>query len=134
MRVIANNGLEAATDLGATAYHVWHAVLGRPEQPWEKCDQVPWQEVAVMAISQIDLPQDEMAMLEVSAKQFAQDLHQQFLAAQGLEGDFEDLKPEEQIAWEAVGRHLANCIDADSAGVDIGTFEERVLEWAAERI
>lgn len=132
MKTRASNGLEAA-DLGGTAYKVWHACLERQAKPWDQIvaiDQEPWQEAAALAINIIDLPGDEQASLEISAKELGRNLYAQYMAARGMEPKV--ITTPEELAWEAVGRHLANLIDSDGSA-DVPQCEARVVEWVRNK-
>ncbi len=135
MKTKASNGLEAG-ELGQTVYVVFHGALGRRCRPWQdvpEIDWLPWPEVAALAINRLDLPENETATMEISAKELAQSLYRQFMAARQLEPTWDSLDGRERLAWEAVGRHLLNVIDSDSNAVDIPEAEQKIIEWAKNK-
>ena len=130
MRTTAYNGMEAM-DLGHSAYNVWeHACKsGRNWNDIGEGDRPPWSDVAAMAISNVDLPPDEKASLEISAKGFAKALFEVYASSVGgLAYTWEGSTAQNLVAWEAVARHLSNLIDSEGP-IDFADMEARIKTW-----
>lgn len=113
----AHNGM-LSEDLAQTAYAAFHAALGLPAG-WETAEQEGWENVARKAINLISVEgDDEKAEVRLSAKQTAETLHFQFSITDRPESEippFEALPVRTRLAWEAVARHLFNCLTSDGS-------------------
>lgn len=132
-RVDCRNGL-SYFDLAMTAFNVFAGATGSGKKDLADADRAPWESVAGKAASIIDLPESEQATLEISAKQLAKALYIQYTIDCDRIPNWEDVPAKDKVAWEAVGRHLANLIDSDGQGMDFLELEEKIIEWAKDRI
>jgi hypothetical protein len=129
-RTECRNGL-SYKDLAQTACSVFTAAIGHPTYVLQEADLPPWEAVASKTASIIDLPDSEQAEVTLSAKALAKALYNQFALERDKNPDW-DNEPN-KIAWEAVGRHLANLIDSTEQSPDIEVLEQRIVAWARER-
>ena len=129
----ARNGI-SVNDLAQTAEAVFRRCQGvKPEwSALREVDRQLWIDAASAEVGIIDIPETEQAALEVSAKSLAKTIYMQYTSKFEAEL-WNALEEREQIAWEAVARHLANIIDADSAVVDFANFEDMAVSWGTNR-
>ena len=125
----ALNGLTSEF-LAPSAYRVWGACMD-VETPWESAEQEAWDRVATMGIRIID-EKIEMEMA-VSAFAFGRSL---FVLAYGPESieKWPAASIREQKAWETVGRHIINCLDADPGSVDPERIEPLSVKWFVKQL
>lgn len=132
MKTKASNSY-GAEDLAYSAYNLFAKMRGL-QRTWEQMDgdQAPWCEVAVLAINVIDLPESETASIDLSARELAENLYNRYCEANVSPAMWGSLNSNERLAWEAVGRHLANLIDSDGS-LDFADMETKMLEWVTQR-
>lgn len=128
----ARNGV-AYEDLAATAHNVYCRSLGVTPPELREADSVPWADVASRAVSIIDVSDSEQAELQVSAKALAKSLYCQYDLSKNLVPSWEEISLENKLAWEAVGRHLANIIDSDGQQ-DFSDMEFKMASWVSEKL
>lgn len=133
-RVECRNGI-SYFDLATTAHNVWFRSQGSMSAGYElkDADRPPWESISGKAASIIDLPESEQAEVQISAKALAKALYNQYNIECDKNPDWENASQNEKIAWEAVGRHLANIIDSDGQTPNFPELEERIVAWALER-
>lgn len=131
-RTECQNGLEY-TELGKTAYSVYTKSIGGIVGTLGEVDLSFWTDVAAKAASIIDLPESEQGTLEISARSLAKALYTQMQISADCVPHWDELSSGHRIAWEAVGRHLANLIDSDGQTPNFPELEERIIGWARER-
>jgi hypothetical protein len=120
----AHNGM-LSEDLAQTACAAFHTAMSLQHE-WEHSDQDGWESVARKAINMMSVDGDnEATELAISAKQTAEILHFQFSITGRPEHEipaFAELPLKSRLAWEAVGRHLFNCLTSDGS-IAISEFE-----------
>jgi hypothetical protein len=130
--MVASNGLEIAM-LAQTAFEAYRHASGSHDAQWEaltESDKEAWEHVAGQAILQLDREDLDI----VSSKMLASDMHEAYI--RGLDTQpkpFDDLTLEEQLCWEAAGRHLFNLIDSDGS-VKPSEHEPRWRAWAENQL
>ncbi len=132
-RTECRNGL-SYKDLAQTAHAVYFTSHGVSPGPLCDADLAPWEDVAAKAASIIDIPPDEQASVEVSAKGLAKTMYIQHTLSKDQVPVWEEVIQESKTAWEAVGRHLANLIDSDGATPNFSELEDRITKWARDRV
>ena len=126
---MALNGL-ASEFLAPSAYRVWAMCMG-VETPWEATEQEAWDRTCVVGIRTIDDNIERQG--SVSASQFARML---FITAYGPDAvdKWPDAGVREKKAWETVGRHMINCLDADPGAVDPAKIEPLSVKWFTNQL
>lgn len=115
-------------DVAQTAYTVAQRCLGMPAE-WESADHFAWDRLATKAMRFIDEAVDAEA--ELSARELAKTL---FLFFKGndtaLAREQWGHMPEVlKLAWEAVGRHVVNCLDCEPGAISLREHEDKAVEW-----
>ena len=128
MKTKASNGLTAET-LAEYARRAYLIALGQPFSDMPADEIEAWTHAAIVAIDIIDMPADEWATREVSAKAGAEAIYRNYvLANEGEPAEFDSLDQTLRLAWEAAFRHLANWIDSDGT-VDLSETEAQWRDW-----
>jgi hypothetical protein len=123
----------AYSELAKTACEVYLRSLSLPTYVLQEVDLSFWTDVAAKAAQIIDLPESEQGTLEISAKALAKALYTQYCLSTDTVPHWDEVPANYKIAWEAVGRHLANLIDSDGQTPNFPELEERIIEWAKQR-
>ncbi len=121
------------TELAKTAYGVYTQIIGGIVGTLGEVDLSFWTDVAAKAANIIDLPESEQGTLEVSAKSLAKALYTQLQISADCVPHWDEVSHGHKVAWEAVGRHLANLIDSDGQTPNFPELEERIIDWAKQR-
>lgn len=124
----ARNGF-TSYDIAETCYAVWSNLTGITI-PWQSADRQTWDRVATTAILMVD---DWIETeVSISFSNFARSL---FCLAYGPEAiqKWDTISPQHKLVWEAVGRHIINCLDAEAAAVQTKHLEEQVINWFHQR-
>lgn len=117
-------------DIAQTAFTVLHRCMGL-DVKWEETDQLPWEGLARKAMKAIDA-----MILDESSLSFSEMARRLFGWAYGedaLEG-WEHLAPEVRSAWEAVARHLVNCLDSEVGAIKLADHEDKAVKWFHRRM
>lgn len=114
-----------ANEVAQTSFNVLIACMGI-ESKWEENDQQAWDRIATVAIRLVDDNIESEGAL--SARQFACDL---FCLAYGPEAieNWPEIDDRQKKAWETVGRHIVNLLDAESGSVNVAEMERRSVAW-----
>lgn len=128
----ASNEMEIGT-LSQTAFEAFRHASKNYDAQWEMIPQnerEAWEHVAGQAILQLDSENIEC----VKAQVLASDMHEAYIRGLATTPKlFEDLTLEEQLCWEAVGRHLFNLIDSDGS-VKPSEHEPRWRAWVENQL
>lgn len=119
--------------LAPSIFKVYSTCMGEPGE-WAQADPFTWDKIATKAIKLIDSNiRDQLSM---SVKALAKTLcgwgHGVDFA--GVEAAWDGATATEKSAWEAVGRHLVNCIDSEVNSVNVAELEERIIQWFNARM
>ena len=125
----SRNGFESI-DIAQTAYTVWSSCSGAPVR-WEDADQEAWSKLAERAIRAIDANIESQA--EMSASELARTLFSWFSYDPSRER-FSGIDPHMKATWEAVGRHLVNCLDSEPGSVTLSENEAKWQTWVSRRL
>lgn len=123
----AENGLTSEF-IAPSAYRVW-ALCMAVDTPWEGTEQEAWDRVATIAIRTID--DNIITETPMSASSFSKAL---FACAYGPNDKWPELNIREKKAWETVGRHIINCLDADPGAVDPEKIELLSVKWFVKQL
>lgn len=119
----------AFEDIAQTAYAVWCRCSGITVEWDDLPDKTPWLRLAEKAVRTID----EFIRTESA-------LSKTFLAkklfqwAYGIDDElcreqWAGLMMHDLLAWEAVGRHLINCLDSEAGSVQMAEHENKIVAW-----
>lgn len=131
-RTECRNGL-SYNDLGQSACNVFQLSKCDNAVQLQEADLEPWAGVAAKSAQIVDIPDTEQAVVEVSAKGLAKTLYTQYHLSKDGVPHWDEQTDKDKMAWEAVGRHLANLISSDGQSLDLKDLEERMALWAWER-
>lgn len=128
----ASNDMEIGT-LAQTAFEAYRHASGNMESQWELIPQHErdaWEHVAGQAILQLDREDIEC----VKAPTLALDMYEAYKRGQASPPEpFTNLPLEDQLHWEAVGRHLFNLIDSDGSA-KLSDHEPRWRAWVENQL
>ena len=125
----SHNGLSAQS-VAHTAYTVWATCSGLPDQ-WDKTDQEAWIHLAHNAIRLID--GSIQSESQISAVTLARTLYSWF-ADDRTKDKFTVVDDRTKLIWEAIGRHLVNCLDSAPGSVTLSEYEIKWPSWIERRL
>lgn len=125
---LADNGM-TSEQLAPSVFRVYAACMGEPGE-WAQADPFTWDRIVTKAIRAID------ENIEANVKGKWTDFAKTLCGwGHGLNEDEAWLKTgaKEHLAWEAVGRHLVNCLDSEPGAVDVADCERRIIQWCQKK-
>lgn len=121
------NGFRSV-EIAPSCYRVFCSIAGIAPD-WEKEDQSIWDRMCCQAFRAVD------QMIETEQAISFQQLAKAISIWAGMPPEsWEGLTPVWKTAWEAVGRHIVNCLDAEPGGVNVEEIEPKYKEWANRRL
>lgn len=123
-------------DVAQTAYTIWSRCSGNPAA-WESADQFAWLRLAQRAIVLIDgLIETEATFshTELAKSLFSWAFGSDTNSTLSLREKFHAAPLDERLVWEAVGRHLVNCLDAEAGAVSLSEHENRAVAWFRRKL
>lgn len=128
----AENGLTLET-LAPSAYGAFHCAGGTDANAtWETLSEGEmdrWRHVGGQAILSVE-GADGLGWAELARQLYASYIK----AGYGVFPAMAELPVAMQLAWEAVGRHMANCIDSDGTLENLPEHEGRWKEWVQKKL
>lgn len=125
---VADNGM-TSEQLAPSVFRVYSACMGEAGD-WAQADPFTWDRITTKAIRVID--ENIEAETRGSWKEMAITMC----------GFGRSLPPEEawlktgekeHLAWEAVARHLVNCLDSEPGAVNVADLEPRIIQWCQRK-
>lgn len=116
--------------IAPSAYSVWRQCTGIA-MGWESCQQEVWDKLVTQAIKLVD--QNIANDAAMSAQSFARQLYI-WAYGSGAEQLWSEASEQEHLAWNTVGRHIINCLDAEPGTVDPDKLEPLSVRWFRKKL
>lgn len=124
------NGL--STDaLAVSAFRVFARSLNGPDD-WDDADHHVWERTARKVTALID--NHLKAHADLSAKRLAMFTLAWAMGSEDYAEPWEKEPEPRRIAWEAVGRHLVNCLSREKSEVNFTELEDGMVARTREKI
>ena len=120
------NSMEPA-EVGATSYKVYASIMACDMPAWEHADQEAWASVGFKVAAAINAAIDSGTEMSIQTMAMTMAQWAGFTS-------WNELPQQCKVAWEAVVRHLVNCLHAEPGSVNVAELEGHWKDWAAGKI